>query len=238
MPIGSSATPLLALDAVVIDTETTGLDARKARIVEIALVPIVGGRLDAAAACRRLIRPDVAIPAQATRIHGIDAAAVADAPRFAEAWPELAALIGERVVIGHAVGFDLTVLHARMRARRPAMDAPARVGHAASRRGRRAGPRRLLARERCRVARDRGHRSAFRLGRCVGGGARVPGAAAEAARRRASARWRKPSGPAMRSPTRSTSSTAPGGSSRAAALAPSMPAGHRCAWTATPTAIA
>jgi CBS domain-containing protein len=110
MPIGSSATPLLALDAVVIDTETTGLNARKARIVEIALVPIVGGRLDAGAACRRLIRPDVAIPAQATRIHGIDATAVANAPRFAEAWPELASFIGERVVIGHTVGFDLTVL--------------------------------------------------------------------------------------------------------------------------------
>ena len=110
MPMGSSATPLLALDAVVIDTETTGLDARKARIVEIALVPIVGGRLDAGAACRRLIRPEVAIPAQATRIHGIDAAAVADAPRFTEAWRELAALIGDRVVIGHAVGFDLTAL--------------------------------------------------------------------------------------------------------------------------------
>ena len=110
MPIGNSATPLLALDAVAIDTETTGLDARKARIVEIALVPIVAGRLDAGAACRRLIRPDVAIPAQATRIHGIDAAAIADAPRFAHAWPELSAVIGERVVIGHAVGFDLTVL--------------------------------------------------------------------------------------------------------------------------------
>ena len=52
----------------------------------------------------------MAIPAQATRIHGIDAAAVADAPRFAEAWPELSALIGDRVMIGHAVGFDLTVL--------------------------------------------------------------------------------------------------------------------------------
>jgi DNA polymerase-3 subunit epsilon/CBS domain-containing protein len=110
MPIGSSATPLLALDAVVIDTETTGLDARKAHIVEIALVPIEGGRLAADAACRRLIQPDVAIPAQATRIHGIDAAAVANAPRFTEAWPELASFIGERVVIGHAVGFDLTVL--------------------------------------------------------------------------------------------------------------------------------
>ena len=58
MPMGSSATPLLALDAVAIDTETTGLDARKARIVEIALVPIVGGRLDATPAFRRLIRPE------------------------------------------------------------------------------------------------------------------------------------------------------------------------------------
>jgi hypothetical protein len=35
MPIGSSATPLPALDAVAIDTKTTGLDARKARILEI-----------------------------------------------------------------------------------------------------------------------------------------------------------------------------------------------------------
>ena len=106
MPIGSSATPLLALDAVVIDTETTGLDARKARIVEIALVPLAGGRLDVAGASRRLIRPDVSIPKQATRIHGLDAAAVAGAPAFAEAWGDLAARIGDQVVIGHAVGSE------------------------------------------------------------------------------------------------------------------------------------
>ncbi len=110
MPIGSSATPLLALDAVVIDTETTSLDARKARILEIALVPIAAGRLDAVAAHRRLLRPDVAIPAEATRIHGIDAAAVVDARPFAECWGELARLIGDRIVIGHSVGFDIAVL--------------------------------------------------------------------------------------------------------------------------------
>jgi DNA polymerase-3 subunit epsilon/CBS domain-containing protein len=110
MPIGSSATPLLALDAVVVDTETTGLDARKARIVEIALVPIVAGRLNAEAAHRRLLRPDVPIPAEATRIHGIDAAAVADAMTFAECWGELARLMGDRIVIGHSVGFDIAVL--------------------------------------------------------------------------------------------------------------------------------
>jgi DNA polymerase III alpha subunit (gram-positive type) len=32
------ATPLIGLDALVIDTETTGLDASKARLVEIAAV--------------------------------------------------------------------------------------------------------------------------------------------------------------------------------------------------------
>ena len=40
-----SVTPLIALDAVVIDTETTGLDPRKAWIVEIAAVRLVSGRL-------------------------------------------------------------------------------------------------------------------------------------------------------------------------------------------------
>ncbi len=44
--IGRNATPLIALDAVVIDTETTGLDPAKARIVEVAAVRIAGGRID------------------------------------------------------------------------------------------------------------------------------------------------------------------------------------------------
>jgi len=38
-------TPVFALDAVVLDTETTGLDARTARIVEIGAVTIGGGRI-------------------------------------------------------------------------------------------------------------------------------------------------------------------------------------------------
>jgi len=106
----SSATPLIALDAVVLDTETTSLDPRDAWIVEIAAVRIFNGRLQDATVFRRLVRPGDAIPSQSTLIHGIDEAAIADAPTFAEIWPELDAFVGDAVVIGHIFGFDLAVL--------------------------------------------------------------------------------------------------------------------------------
>lgn len=106
----TGSTPLLAIDAVVIDTETTGLDPRNAWIVEVAAVRITGGRLDPAAALRKLVRPGAPIPPVATGVHGIDDAAVAHAPDFAKTWPEVSAFIGEAVVIGHVLGFDLAVL--------------------------------------------------------------------------------------------------------------------------------
>jgi DNA polymerase-3 subunit epsilon/CBS domain-containing protein len=105
----SSATPLVGLDAVVIDTETTSLDPAKARLVEFAAVRIAGGRLDASP-FRTLVRPDEPIPEATTRIHGIDDAAVAQAQGFAELWPAISEVLGNDVVIGHTLGFDLAVL--------------------------------------------------------------------------------------------------------------------------------
>ncbi|MBI3436290.1 MAG: CBS domain-containing protein [Proteobacteria bacterium] len=110
MPRNDNATPLIALDAVVIDTETTGLDTAKARVVEIGVVRIRDGHIEAGApACWR-VDPGEPIPPAATRIHGIDAAALAMAPAFAAVWPLVAGHIGESVVIGHMLGFDLAVL--------------------------------------------------------------------------------------------------------------------------------
>ena len=63
---GPNATPLVALDAVVLDTETTGLDPASARLVEVAAVRVAGGRIDEASTFRRLVRPGVTIPAAAT----------------------------------------------------------------------------------------------------------------------------------------------------------------------------
>ncbi len=105
-----NATPLIGLDAMVLDTETTGLDARKAWVVEIALVPLTGGRLDDGASVRNLVRPPTPIPNEAIRIHGIDDGAVADAPTFAEVWPALSSRIAGKVVIGHSIGYDLAIL--------------------------------------------------------------------------------------------------------------------------------
>lgn len=105
-----SATPLIALDAVVIDTETTGLDPARCRVVELAAVRIKAGVLDESASFRRLVNPGGPIPAAATAIHGIDDAAVASAPAFDEIATELAAFVGETVVVGHTLGYDLAVL--------------------------------------------------------------------------------------------------------------------------------
>ena len=68
------------------------------------------GRVGAKEVFRRLINPGEPIPPAASRIHGIHDADVAGAPAFAAVWPEFAAMLGETVLIGHTVGFDLAVL--------------------------------------------------------------------------------------------------------------------------------
>ncbi|MBX9827180.1 MAG: CBS domain-containing protein [Xanthobacteraceae bacterium] len=105
-----NATALAALDAIVVDTETTGLDAAKAWIVEIAAVRIAGGRLDPPPLFRNLINPGEPVPKAAIAVHGIDDAAVAGAPRFHAVASNVAAALAAPVLIGHSLGFDLAVL--------------------------------------------------------------------------------------------------------------------------------
>jgi len=110
MTLPNNATPLIALEAYVFDTETTGLDPARARIIEIGGLPLGDGRLDEKTALRQLVNPGEPIPETATRITKIDDAMVAGAPPFAEVWPKFAAAVSGRVLIGHTLGFDLAVL--------------------------------------------------------------------------------------------------------------------------------
>ncbi len=78
MPAVTNATPLISLDAVVIDTETTSLEPRKARILEIAGIRIVSGRIEPEQTFRSLVNPRETISAFSTAIHHIDNETVAD----------------------------------------------------------------------------------------------------------------------------------------------------------------
>lgn len=110
MPAVTSATPLISLDAVVIDTETTSLEPRKARILEVAGIRIVSGWIETDQSFRSLVNPRETISAFSTAIHHIDNAMVADAPLFPAMWPLFLAFVGDNVIIGHTLGFDLAVL--------------------------------------------------------------------------------------------------------------------------------
>jgi CBS domain-containing protein len=106
----ANATPLIALDAVVLDTETTGLDPAKANLIEIGAVRLRAGKIDEAGGYRRLVRPPQPVPVQSTAIHGIDDAALADAPPFSSVRRELETYLGDALLIGHSIGFDLAIL--------------------------------------------------------------------------------------------------------------------------------
>ena len=112
MLLRTRAVPLIAVDAIVVDLETTGLDTKTARIMEIGTVPLVKGKIDEANAVSMLVNPGVPIPPEATAIHKIGDADVANAPALADGLEELLALTGDRLVIGHSIGFDLAIIRA------------------------------------------------------------------------------------------------------------------------------
>jgi len=113
--LSRAAAPIPTAYAV-FDCETTGTDTTRDEIVSLALIQLDP---DGAETGRytRLVRPTREIPAEATAVHGISAADVADAPSFADIAGELRERLGDSVFVAHNVGFDLPMLqHAFERA--------------------------------------------------------------------------------------------------------------------------
>ena len=104
------ATPLIGLDAVVIDTETTGLDARKARIIQLGAVSISDGSVDDTQTFEQLINPGIKIPADTIAVHGITDADVAGKPVFGAVNGAFQAFVDDRLLIGHSIAYDFAVL--------------------------------------------------------------------------------------------------------------------------------
>lgn len=121
-----SHTALAALPAMVLDLETTGLDVRADRVVQVGALAMHGARIEASPRIDQLVNPGAPIPAAATAIHGIDARRVAGAPGIADVFESLKEALRGRVVVGHHIAFDLAVLrHEAARAGIPWHDPPA-----------------------------------------------------------------------------------------------------------------
>src|SRR5262249_31303574 len=102
---------LLSLERplVVFDTETTGINARFDRIIEIACVKLYpAGRREVWV---RRLNPGISIPSPSTASSGIGDADVAKSPRFADVARDLATFLENADLAGYNItGFDLPVL--------------------------------------------------------------------------------------------------------------------------------
>jgi DNA polymerase III epsilon subunit family exonuclease len=111
-----SVESLLTEGFVAIDLETTGLDPRRDDIVEIAAVPFIDARPQHGYVTR--VNPGRPIPLDSSRIHGITDDMVVCAPRIGEALAKLEEVCRGKVLVGHGIGFDLSVLSRILRSHR------------------------------------------------------------------------------------------------------------------------
>jgi DNA polymerase III epsilon subunit family exonuclease len=113
---------LSALEYVVVDTETTGLDKDRDDIVQIGAVRIIDGEVRAAESFERLVNPGRPIAQAATRFHGITDDTVADAAGIDEVLSEFSDFAGNAVLVGHNIAFDLAIMNRTHSIDNPALD--------------------------------------------------------------------------------------------------------------------
>ena len=112
------STPLFDVTFCVLDLETTGGSPRDCAITEIGAVKYRGGEL--LGSFQTLVDPGLPIPPSITILTGITEAMVVQAPDIAASLPSFLEFIGDAVIVGHNIRFDMSFLNA----------AAARLGYA------------------------------------------------------------------------------------------------------------
>jgi DNA polymerase III subunit epsilon len=99
---------------IVLDTETTGLDAlRGDRLVEVGCVEIFN-RMPTGQTFHRHINPQRAVNPEAVAVHGLTDEFLADKPLFAEIVEEFLAFIGDAPLVIHNASFDIGFINAEL----------------------------------------------------------------------------------------------------------------------------
>jgi len=113
-------TPLCDVTFCVLDLETTGGHRTDDQITEVGAVKVRGGEF--LGTFQTLVNPGRAIPPQITLLTGLSDALVGPAPRIGAVLPSLLEFVGDAVIVGHNIGFDLAFLrHAFERTGRPVL---------------------------------------------------------------------------------------------------------------------
>ena len=104
------SSPLFDVTFCVLDLETTGGSATDCEITEIGAVKYKHGEL--LGTFQTLVDPGAPIPPSITILTGITQAMVIDAPDIAQVLPTFLEFIGDSVIVGHNVRFDMSFLNA------------------------------------------------------------------------------------------------------------------------------
>jgi DNA polymerase III subunit epsilon len=97
---------------IILDTETTGLDSRIDRVIEIGGIEMVN-RFPTGRTFHVYIHPeDRDVHPEAEAIHGISMSSLKDKPKFREIAAEFAAFIDGARLVAHNAGFDTAFINA------------------------------------------------------------------------------------------------------------------------------
>ncbi len=108
---------------IVLDTETTGLDYTREKMVEFAAVRLENGKIKDK--YQTLINPEQHIRKSSIAIHGITPEMVEDAPTEEEVMPKILKFIGDYPIVAHNVIFDYSFLNeAKLRVTGEKMENP------------------------------------------------------------------------------------------------------------------
>ena len=95
--------PLKDLPFVILDLEATGFKPEEAGITEIAIITMKDGKEET---FETLVDPEMAVPAEITRITGITNDMVRGQPKMAELLPFIQELFRDKIFVAHNVPFD------------------------------------------------------------------------------------------------------------------------------------
>jgi DNA polymerase-3 subunit epsilon len=102
-------TPVEQIRFVALDTETTGLDPKRDRVITIGAVGIKDGEIDLSDSFEAMVK--IAYNQSAVTVHGVTRDEARDGMDEREALEDFLEYLGDGVIVGHHIGFDLEILN-------------------------------------------------------------------------------------------------------------------------------